>query len=746
MLQRDEALAALLTIGWPRGNGKNRHFEDRQAVLRGNVDANGAVSLSPWVMVTPRPPKALNLRLGKGGQSLSGEIAGLPVGWKCGTTSLSRQGAPDVPKLEDPGKLAGDWSGYDFGGDVDPIRGLASGQTYATRLVLTGSADGLFGRYDLTSPVTAPLAQQDRYRATVQVLFRLKDGRPALVPVKDLRVEGRFASRSGPAKRGYLLAVSPAPDGSLQLDRFENAARPERASHVDLHATDTAEQATLDAGQAPRVAFPPPIGGALMAAPSLDAQCRVMMDWTKPIRAVKDPGNLPGGELRKQTMPMYSDDSFQAFYGVPFSLTMQPERRALHDFMTQICARRHNDDILRWVSNPLLSEGGFNEMLSMLMNRRESSGWLDGALSEIDTLPDTANSRHKLDEIEGEAQRRRAELTDAARAKLAETIKAKRDAITVALVMERARAIPGLPAMRGTLAVLNTLLDDASAAPLSQAQSSGALTAARAKADAILGPLVQPSLDAAQAAPETLDGLAALTRATGELDEIADALGPRLGSGKVTAMAAPIRQRRKQMLEEPAIRRAFAKAMQSVEPRGDPKLAATSAASRYLLGAEFDERSGISFYADTVHDAVQRLEIASIAFADHSTSSISGEPSAKEMLLAVKAKFDQINEDLGSTLGRCQAGQFQGDPLMAMKCLTILGGGGGGRLQIRMTRFEKLGCANATVESGFICDYVLAFQSNSPFMQGEMARMMGAGSNAQGRFVHVSGGWIFVPI
>ena len=113
------------------------------------------------------------------------------------------------------------------------------------------------------------------------------------------------------------------------------------------------------------------------------------------------------------------------------------------------------------------------------------------------------------------------------------------------------------------------------------------------------------------------------------------------------------------------------------------------------------------------------------------------------MLLAIKARVDQLNDDLRSKYGRCQRREFQNDPLMAMECLTILGAGAGEQMRVRITRFEKIGCGDPTALTGFLCDYAVGIQSSSPAMQGRLGELMGSGQAARARFIRTTDGWLF---
>jgi hypothetical protein len=123
-----------------------------------------------------------------------------------------------------------------------------------------------------------------------------------------------------------------------------------------------------------------------------------------------------------------------------------------------------------------------------------------------------------------------------------------------------------------------------------------------------------------------------------------------------------------------------------------------------------------------------------------------GAPSEAEMREALMARFEAMNAGLEDTRERCRRREFQGDPMMAMQCLAVMAAAGGDReLTYDLTNFQKIACEKATGQPGYICDYYSGITSNSPFMQGSMARLLGGGSMSQGRFVRTERGWLLVP-
>ena len=324
----------------------------------------------------------------------------------------------------------------------------------------------------------------------------------------------------------------------------------------------------------------------------------------------------------------------------------------------------------------------------------------------------------------------------------------RRAGIATAEIEKRVAAVASLPDEVETLDALSKLVADAAKVQLSSDDATGLANAVRTKADAITGPIIDAAINQARAQPATLDGLAAVTRIEHQIDTLIARLGPGLGADRAREKAAQLHEIADSLTGNAAVQNSFAQAMNAltVATGQDAESVVDNAAGRYLDPAQFRGPSAIPAYGEAVAQAIATLEIKSIQFADHSTRSVSGEPTAKEMLLAVKAKFDQINEQMSSTYDQCQRGEFHNDPLKAMQCVSLLATGNGAKYKVRLTRFEKLACDAADSGYGYICDYVLGFDSNSPFTQGLMAQLTGAGSQGTGRFVSGPGGWSFVTL
>jgi hypothetical protein len=124
---------------------------------------------------------------------------------------------------------------------------------------------------------------------------------------------------------------------------------------------------------------------------------------------------------------------------------------------------------------------------------------------------------------------------------------------------------------------------------------------------------------------------------------------------------------------------------------------------------------------------------------------VAGEPSSRDMCLAVADVMDGVNDGYRDIQRSCEAGDYRNNPVRAMQCLGLCGATAGKcELSVQMTYFEKIGCADAkpTGRTGFNCDYVLRYSASSANVQQALATVAPAGSLVKSRFVRRGTGWV----
>ena len=116
------------------------------------------------------------------------------------------------------------------------------------------------------------------------------------------------------------------------------------------------------------------------------------------------------------------------------------------------------------------------------------------------------------------------------------------------------------------------------------------------------------------------------------------------------------------------------------------------------------------------------------------------------MYQALRAHFENVNDNLKDMKQRCQNRHYKDDPVMAMQCVVgALATGGTGNVQVKITRFEKIACAPPGREAGYRCDYIMGMEMPGAMTTPSMQRMIGNGTRAQARFLQSSRGWMYLP-
>jgi hypothetical protein len=124
---------------------------------------------------------------------------------------------------------------------------------------------------------------------------------------------------------------------------------------------------------------------------------------------------------------------------------------------------------------------------------------------------------------------------------------------------------------------------------------------------------------------------------------------------------------------------------------------------------------------------------------------VPGEPSSRDMCLAVADVMDGVNDGYRDIQRSCAAGNYRNNPILGIQCIALCGATVGTcELSVQMTRFEKIGCADAkaTGKPGFNCDYVLRYAASSANVQQALSAVAPAGSIVQSRFVKRGDVWI----
>lgn len=740
IVQDGDGVVAVSTVSAPTSRGAATYVDSRQ-IMPGTA-ADDSLVLSGLNRVSfrnlglPRVIGELDLAM-VDSDRIEGAVRQMqvPSNWRCQTAVLHRGGPARTPSGADRHELIGTWAGF----DSDNLRDYS--RTTQAEIVIADDGGHLYGTYSAARPINREPALQDRYATSVRPLLVLDDGRLAFVSVAVKREEGAFAESSPYLGAAFLLALSMKDDGGLDVERIGRANSPKR---IVLQPMNDEAIAGLRLGEGPPFPLPMAIGGAIAEAATLDAQCRTIRDWTEPVFAAYDLQRMTFSTGTEAVLPLFDDSAFMATFGLPFGLTTEEERKAVWALGGSLCVQRIG--LKRATVMDHAFGRSFDEVVGMLIDRQESGNWHQGVIAEIAELSDDKRGLERLRQIEAELGVRSGEISAEDQATLAAVVAGRRDRIAVADIMKRAEEIPSWPSEIATLDRLAVLWTDATDVSLPSQELADLMREVRRKVNAIIVPPIEVAIASADAAPTTLDGLADVTRIQREIQTLVARLEPALGVAAALESVQPLHYIRMSLINNEEIQKSFRARLEEIGSSQDAARSVESVARQYLDEPHFRGPTAIPAYAQAVAAATTALEMRSISFVDRSSRVTEGEPTAEELLVAVKVQFDQINEELSTSFRRCQRGEFQNDPVMAMECLGMLAAGGGSEFRMRLTRFEKLGCAGAVGQAGFICDYVLGFQSNSPFMQGRMEELMKAGSMSQGRFIKFDGGWQFTPI
>jgi hypothetical protein len=128
------------------------------------------------------------------------------------------------------------------------------------------------------------------------------------------------------------------------------------------------------------------------------------------------------------------------------------------------------------------------------------------------------------------------------------------------------------------------------------------------------------------------------------------------------------------------------------------------------------------------------------------TGTAAGEPTEEEMYDVINARLAAVAQRVSRMAEDCRQGGFKNDPGQAVLCLGVMPAdtAGAGRA-MRITRFEKLGCARATGKPGYVCDYLVGTTGGMTGAMGpKFQEIIGEGGAGQARFLKTREGWMML--
>jgi hypothetical protein len=728
--EADVAIADITVIHRTRQRASERTIRARGRAEGDRVELETRVSGPGGTFPADLPLQAALARTGV--LAVSTAVTG-PSGTRCSGATLRRTGdlpTPDPAPFRD---LVGTWAGYDSG--IGP-RVARRGQEprlmpyQATRhlvIEIRDTGGRISGSLAAARPVNEKPDRQDRFTATL---------RPTAAPAGGPAFEKIVVTGSGAfdvQPRHRVVVLTPRPDGALEAT-VQHINHPQATQQFVLRRQSAPAVAALGADEGPAMPLPEALGGQLAEAFSLDAQCRLIDDWAS-----------------DETEARFGTRAFPAVFGAAYGGADEATLAFIGELL-RLCGDRLGDRRLvdRAGGATAFLPTGRDAVVARSTAAEQAGDRVVEILAELRALGDEPTVQPRLTALGREIQRLAPTLTPAARADLAAAqaqaqaaIAARERANATAALLTETRDLDRWPEERATLPRLASVTVRASDADLDAATRQRLRAQVEAKTEAIVAPILAGWRGRLAALPESLAGLDETRRVDGEAAALAREAGPALpGLADLQRSIAPVRAR---LVASETVQREFLATLSDLRSAPNGRAAIADRAGRHYTPEEFASLTRTGPFARAIDERVEVLELAAITVEDRSTTRVAGEPTAGEMLQAVKAPLDDYNAQIRETYARCERGDAQGNPILAMQCISVLATGG--RIDARITRFSKLGCQRPEAIPGYICDYAVAIAADHP-MIGAMLEELGGGRQgiATARFLRLDTGWQRVPL
>lgn len=715
-------------------------------VTTGHVDGS-RVKFDPGLVVEGYPRfsfKVDDALLDPSGKQLTGNV----MASGCQQIKLERHGAGKLVAFN--ANMAGVWT-YAGRGHTD--------------LTMSVSDDGSmpFAELIASTPNDQPPAARDRLRRVLAPLH-VNDHRTILVVAGTREATGLFRPEGiGPRRhvlsqaRAFTLStvgdgLALVPVGSTRDiwqapgDDAQISSRKPR-NEMLLTRADRTLQRQLDAGRTPPVKLADGIGGLLAAAHSREDQCTVLGNWIAPFVAGADLNRMSIDAGTRTIMDAFADKAFVPVFGRPFADLQETQRRSIWKLMQAHCIRATKIQTLNnlAVTNPFLSERHFIDMASLLSNRAEAGKWFDDIAQTVDQLPLERPALERIAAIRKEAASRYNDVAPARKAAFEDRLKTKGNQVLESVFNEDLKSLIAADDNLATLRKLSDLLGTIEKSSLPQDRQQVLVRQAAPKANAIAQPLYVKAAAQAEAAPQSLDGLAAIRRIWAELAPVSRMMATHFAPDRNGLLRA-VSTRERALLDDTAVQQAFRAAMLAVKPAGDPETSVRNEALKYVDARVIDDGpSAIRAYQTAVNDGVVRAEMRLIDFSESSALTEPGEPTAEDIFLLVHQRLTQANQAIRDLERQCLSGGYRNDPVLGIQCLQVLTlTGGKGGMRVRLTAFKKISCAKDAGQGRYRCLFSVAHTSNSPVITGRLGQLFAAPGVQDSLFIRNTDGWTMV--
>ncbi len=655
----------------------------------------------------------------------------------CETVALRKDGETRATPI--PEAMSGQWAGA-IGRDKDTI------------VVLTAVTDSVPGFFELRAayPASLPDARRDRLKLVLMPVAA-QDGGLLLVPVSRREATGIFDGGDGPRRHflsqwaGALVSVGPEGDVSLlglSNERDLQAGAGSRNA-FQLSRPSAEQEEALAAGETPPVDLGGLIEGQITAAPTREAQCRVLAEWLEPYAEDADLKRMSVDAVFGKLAPAF-DDPFEPVFGLPFLETTQEERTAVARFIRGAC-RQAGMDLVRFAGDFILAtDNQFAKFNTIKADRQDTALWLDGLSANLDELPAEKGSLTRIQEWKREIATRSRDMEPAQRKRAEAELADRQQGIVLAMYLAEIDAIPADSFEQGGLSRTLAVLNRGWNADLDDQRKRELVAGAKAKATAILDRPLREAAGLAPDLPVSLEGLERGQAAMQPFQGHRQAMDRWFGSIDPGGILRPLHARLDEIRADAGVKADFRDRLMQAADGPDGPAQVRAVAARYFdpegIGRHGD-------YAEILADVELVAEVRAVRIVDETVNRQPGEPDAETIASFALQRVRELNSALSAQEDMCMSSGFT-NAIEALSCLSVPGIVTGQKgFGARLIAVRKLGCVTEVADTQYLCTFTQEIQIDMPGADAfggatltDMARRMSSGEAVDARFIKATGG------
>lgn len=689
--QDGEGVGGIATLRvWRKFGSGGGEYWDQTLLLSGWVE-EGRLALGQHVVLdaggAPNPLRTLTGEIGA-----DGTLAGEAKLRGCESFSVVRE-APAVASPWIAG-AEGFWTGF----------GDRQGDTLLT-LHAVPDAQPPFWFLEAAYPVSRPDSARDRLGLVLMPVVE-QEGVTVLVPVNAREGSGVFDPRSRSSVhvlvRAGAFAIRLAGDGALHLRHMGSR---EAEYRLERPAAGVAE--AMGAGEMPPLDLGPGIAGTLAAAPSREAQCRVLDAWLGPYTAGRDMNRMVIDQGHLLIADAFEDAVFEPVFGLPFLFTTEQERRALARLILETCNRQMGMAHLGFVANTILPESYFRRVAARLTDRAETAGWRAELEAELAALGVDEAGLARLGVLRGELRGRQRDMTHAEQTELAALIDRREAELRAGALLAEAEALPETGFGEGALDQVLGFTRRALGSGLDGALLMPALRVAESRARAILAPVLREEGEAAAGAPQTLEGLASVMGRWNRLAGARAGMEQYFGSFDPDGHLAGLEARLRALWADPAVMAAFREHLLGLETGPIPEPVLRNEAARHV---DLDRLHLAPGWGEILSEALSRAELRAVRVELLAAALPEGAPKVEEIAIFVLERVRGANAGQARQEEHCSKGQFA-NPIDALGCLPALTGQS---VRSRLHAVRVIGCETEVAMQQYLCTFTQEITMEMP--------------------------------